>query len=132
MRNATMEAVVDNMLPASGVPDLDIAIATDSDAPAIGRPCHSIPRCRGTSGGRDTTEGDDIPPAQRIPDLDRPIGACRSDTRPIGRPCQGKDNVAMTVIGIDTITITGVPDLDRCIKTRASDVFTIRRPCQPK
>src|SRR5581483_10994535 len=74
--------------------------------------------------GRTTIDG--------IPDLDGFIETTRGDPFAVRGPGESIDDIGMTVIGIERVSLGGTaegrPDLDGLIKAGRSDQFAIRGP----
>src|SRR5574337_643992 len=50
------------------------------------------------------------------------------DTLAIGRPGEGIDGIAVTVIGEDGLAACGIPDLYRAIQAAGGDILAVGRP----
>src|SRR5690242_656574 len=84
--------------------------------------------------------GQDVCSCESIPHFDREIKACRSQTLPIGRPCQRDDGILVFTEGVEGIPRESIPYLcciinrSTCIGrcTSRGDMFAIGRPCYCK
>src|SRR5712692_6663581 len=129
MHHSPMIAIGDDVPTACRhlhIPYLYITISPGGDTLAIGRPRNRIPRQRKTFSHLLATKSDKRLAGNGIPHLYRTIIAGGGDTALVGRPCHGKDGIAMTVIGEESRSSSSIPYLYTGIKAARGEQFSIR------
>src|SRR5216684_3675556 len=132
MHHSPMIAIDDDVPTACRIPYLYITISPGGNTLAVGRPRNRIPRQRKTFSHLLATKSDKrlgrgAPCGYPgIPHLYRTIIAGRGDTALVGRPCHGKDGIAMTVIGEESRSSSSIPYLYTGIKAARGEQFSIR------
>src|SRR5215471_8172606 len=132
MYSSTMVTIVAEGFASGSIQEHRITDATNHQAVAIGRPGDSIPWCASASNKIQAYIGDNVTASESIPYLHSAIVARGGDTCSFGRPGNVKNSVAVSMIGIEAITICGIPHLHSCIETARGKVFAIGRPGDAK